>query len=190
MTKTKKFARNIVARRRLKPRYAGPRHARFCERAGIGVSPRSKIYHGGRGRRGGGISVLRRKTILGVDAIQSRDFAAAKARANEILSYQGAGHSVGIHTQTEGRPVGIGLGITACRVIVNQAHCFANGGSFDNALPFSLSMGCGTWGQNSICDNMNFRHYINTVRVVRAIPRMNRAWKKFTPIIRRRHKRK
>ena len=56
-----------------------------------------------------------------------------------------------------------------CRVIVNQAHCFATGGSFDNALPFSLSMGCGTWGGNSISDNLNYRHFLNITRVVAAV---------------------
>jgi sulfoacetaldehyde dehydrogenase len=55
-------------------------------------------------------------------------------------------------------------------VIVNQAHCFATGGSFDNALPFSLSMGCGTWGGNSISDNLNYRHFLNITRVVHPLP--------------------
>jgi hypothetical protein len=55
------------------------------------------------------------------------------------------------------------------RVIVNQAHCFATGGNFDNGLPFSLSMGCGTWGGNSFSDNMNYRHYMNITRVVQTI---------------------
>jgi len=54
-------------------------------------------------------------------------------------------------------------------VIVNQAHCFATGGSFDNALPFSLSMGCGTWGRNSISENLNYRHFLNITRVVRPL---------------------
>jgi sulfoacetaldehyde dehydrogenase len=56
------------------------------------------------------------------------------------------------------------------RVIVNQAHCFATGGSFDNGLPFSLSMGCGTWGGNNFSDNMNYRNYMNTTRIARTIP--------------------
>jgi sulfoacetaldehyde dehydrogenase len=46
----------------------------------------------------------------------------------------------------------------------------ATGGSFDNGLPFSLSMGCGTWGRNSFSDNMNYRHYLNITRVSRPIP--------------------
>ena len=57
-----------------------------------------------------------------------------------------------------------------CRVIVNQAHCFATGGNFDNGLPFSLSMGCGTWGRNSISDNLNYRHFLNITRIARVIP--------------------
>jgi len=77
---------------------------------------------------------------------------------------------VGLHSTDESRPLQIGLNLPACRVIVNQAHCFATGGSFDNGLPFSLSMGCGTWGGNSISENLNYRHYLNIVRIVHPIP--------------------
>jgi sulfoacetaldehyde dehydrogenase len=94
------------------------------------------------------------------------DFAAATALAARILEYQGAGHSVGLHTRKPERALALGHALPVCRVIVNQAHCFATGGSFDNALPFSLSMGCGTWGGNSISDNLNYRHFLNITRVV------------------------
>ena len=60
--------------------------------------------------------------------------------------------------------------MTVCRVIVNQAHAIANGGSFDNGLPFSLTMGCGTWGGNSFSDNLNYKHFMNITRIVRPIP--------------------
>ena len=98
------------------------------------------------------------------------DFDAACEQVQEIYRYQGAGHSVGLHSTDTGRPEKIGLTLPACRVIVNQAHCFATGGNFDNGLPFSLSMGCGTWGGNSVSDNVHYRHYLNIVRVVRPIP--------------------
>ena len=67
----------------------------------------------------------------------------------------------------------LGLHLPVSRVIVNQAHCIATGGSFDNGLPFSLSMGCGTWGGNNFSDNMNYRHYLNITRVSQA---HRRAW--------------
>jgi len=95
------------------------------------------------------------------------DFAAARARAIALLRHQGAGHSIGLHSRTSDRATALGLTLPVARVIVNQAHCFATGGSFDNALPFSLSMGCGTWGGNGISDNVGYRHFLNITRVVR-----------------------
>jgi sulfoacetaldehyde dehydrogenase len=64
----------------------------------------------------------------------------------------------------------LGIELPACRVIVNQAHAFATGGSFTNGLPFSLSMGCGTWGKNSIDDNLNYKHFINITKISTVIP--------------------
>jgi sulfoacetaldehyde dehydrogenase len=94
------------------------------------------------------------------------DFAAAAQLAARILDYQGAGHSIGLHSRDAVRALTLGQTLPVCRVIVNQAHCFATGGSYDNALPFSLSMGCGSWGGNSISDNLNYRHFLNITRVV------------------------
>lgn len=98
------------------------------------------------------------------------DFEDAKAIATQILTYQGAGHSVGIHTNDESRVYELGRDLPTCRVIVNQAHTFATGGSFTNGMPFSLSMGCGSWGGNSIDTNLHWRHFVQTTKIVREIP--------------------
>jgi len=60
--------------------------------------------------------------------------------------------------------------IPTSRIIVNQAHTFATGGSFTNGMPFSLSMGCGSWGGNSIDTNLHWRHFIQSTKIVREIP--------------------
>ena len=109
------------------------------------------------------------KLSLVAGLYRARDFDHARELAAEILDHEGAGHSIGIHTRDDGRAVSLGHEMATCRVIVNQAHCFATGGAFDNAMPFSLSMGCGTWGGNSIDDNFNFRHLMNITKVVRTI---------------------
>jgi len=101
---------------------------------------------------------------------RAADFEAARRQVAAIYGYQGAGHSVGLHSRHDERAVELGLSLPVARVIVNQAHCFATGGSFDNGLPFSLSMGCGTWGRNNFSDNLNYRHYLNITRVARVIP--------------------
>jgi len=100
---------------------------------------------------------------------KATDFSDACKKVESILNINGAGHSVSLHTQMLDRATEMGLSLPVCRVIVNQAHCFATGGSFENGLPFSLSMGCGTWGGNNISDNMNYRHYLNTTRISTSI---------------------
>lgn len=109
------------------------------------------------------------KLSLVLTVYRVADFDAAFDTVRRIYAHQGAGHSVGIHTTNDAQVMRLGLEMPAARVIVNQAHAIANGGAFDNGLPFSLSMGCGTWGGNSISENLNFRHFLNTTRIVRAI---------------------
>ena len=99
-----------------------------------------------------------------------RDFDAACAAVRAIYDYQGAGHSVGIHTTDETQALRLAIDLPVARVIVNQAHCIATGGSFDNGLPFSLSMGCGSWGRNSFSDNLQYRHFLNITRIAWPIP--------------------
>jgi sulfoacetaldehyde dehydrogenase len=113
------------------------------------------------------------KLSLVLALYKAPSFDAAFESVRRIYAYQGAGHSVGIHTRDDAHVMRLGLEMPAARVIVNQAHAIANGGAFDNGLPFSLSMGCGTWGRNSISENMNYRHYLNITRIARPIaPRM------------------
>jgi sulfoacetaldehyde dehydrogenase len=88
----------------------------------------------------------------------------------EILAHQGRGHSCGIHTKNIEHARQLAAKLDVVRVLVNQAHTFGNGGGFDNGLNFTLSMGCGTWGGNSISENLNYRHFINITHLVTTIP--------------------
>ena len=109
------------------------------------------------------------KMALFLALYRATDFADAKRMAQAIHDYQGRGHSLGLHSCDDKRAHELAMEMQACRIIVNQAHCFATGGSFDNGLPFSLSMGCGSWGGNSIDDNLNWTHFVNRVRIARQI---------------------
>jgi sulfoacetaldehyde dehydrogenase len=101
---------------------------------------------------------------------KAKDFDEAFDLTCRIYEYQGKGHSVSLHSRDPSQAMRLGLEMPVARVIVNQAHCIATGGSFDNGLPFSLSMGCGTWGGNSFSDNMHWRHFLNITRISRVIP--------------------
>ena len=109
------------------------------------------------------------KLSLVLTVYRARDFRHAKEIAGEILEFQGKGHSLGLHTNLLERARELAEDMPVVRVLVNQAHTFANGGGFDTGLPFTLSMGCGSWGGNSITENLNYRHFINITHLVRSV---------------------
>lgn len=109
------------------------------------------------------------KLSLVLTVYRAADFDAAVDRVREILRFQGMGHSCGIHTAEPAHARRLAEELDVVRVLVNQAHTFGNGGSFDNGLNFTLSMGCGTWAGNSISENLNWRHFINVTHLVTTV---------------------
>ncbi|MDD9878386.1 MAG: aldehyde dehydrogenase family protein [Magnetovibrio sp.] len=110
------------------------------------------------------------KLSLALTVYRAKDFAAAKAHVQNVLDFVGMGHSVGIHTKDAAHTQELAEDLRVVRVLVNQAHTFGNGGSFDNGLPFTLSMGCGTWAGNSITENLNLKNFLNITHLVTTIP--------------------
>ncbi len=110
------------------------------------------------------------KLSLVLTVYRARDFDQAAEQVRRLLDHQGRGHSCGIHTREPARARRLAETVDVVRVLVNQAHTFGNGGGFDNGLPFTLSMGCGTWAGNSISENLNYRHFINITHLVTTIP--------------------
>ncbi|NKC15609.1 MAG: aldehyde dehydrogenase family protein [Gammaproteobacteria bacterium] len=110
------------------------------------------------------------KLSLVLTVYKVADFDAALAQVRDVLKHQGMGHSCGIHTHDPSRAQRLAEQLDVVRVLVNQAHTFGNGGSFDNGLDFTLSMGCGSWAGNSISENLNYRHFINITHLSTTIP--------------------
>ena len=110
------------------------------------------------------------KLSLVLTVYRAKDFADAKRIVKDILDYQGRGHSCGIHTRDMAHARALAADTDVVRVLVNQAHTFGNGGGFNNALPFTLTMGCGTWQANAFSDNLSWRNFVNITHLVTTIP--------------------
>ncbi len=107
------------------------------------------------------------KLSLVLTVYRASSFDHAVELVSQVLEVQGKGHSVGIHTADEAQTRRLAEELPVVRVLVNQAHTFGNGGSFENALPFTLSMGCGTWAGNSISENLSLDQFLNLTHLVR-----------------------
>ena len=89
-------------------------------------------------------------------------FSDAINKVNEITGYQGTGHSCGIHSNNEAHIQELGLKTKVSRIMVRQPQCYANTGDFVNGMPFTMTLGCGTWGGNIASENITWKHFINT----------------------------
>lgn len=88
---------------------------------------------------------------------------------NRITSYQGKGHTCGIHSSSDANVAALAERTKTARVIVNQS-LNEGAGSLRNGLPYTLSLSCGTWGGNITTENVNVRHFVNLTWVSRPIP--------------------
>lgn len=99
-----------------------------------------------------------------------REFDEAIDMVNRITDFSGPGHSCGIHTADREKAIKLGMAVKVARVMVNQPQCLANSGAWTNGMPMSLTLGCGTWGGNSVSENVTYKHLMNSTWIAWPIP--------------------
>lgn len=110
------------------------------------------------------------KLCVVLTVFKYKEFQEAIDIVNGIHDYMGAGHSCGIQTANDDHAMELALNTHTTRVMINQAQSGANGGSWTNGMPFTGSLGCGTWGGNVVSENITLKHFLNNTWVATAIP--------------------
>ncbi|MDD5018508.1 MAG: aldehyde dehydrogenase family protein [Eubacteriales bacterium] len=85
--------------------------------------------------------------------------------AHQNLLVEGKGHTVAIHSNNEKNVEYAGLVLPVSRLLINQIGATMNGGSFVNGLNPTTTLGCGSWGNNSISENLDYTHLFNVSRI-------------------------
>ncbi|MBI0578573.1 bifunctional acetaldehyde-CoA/alcohol dehydrogenase [Neobacillus cucumis] len=88
-------------------------------------------------------------------------------RAEEMLEFGGLGHSAVIHTNDQTAIREFGMRMKAGRIIVNAPSSQGAIGDIYNAYMPSLTLGCGTYGGNSVSTNVGAIHMINIKKVAK-----------------------
>ena len=109
------------------------------------------------------------KLSVVVTAYRYDTFDDAIALVNHIQAYSGAGHSCGIHSNDDDRILKYALETYTSRVAVRMTVGMSNAGNWNNGMPFTVNLGCGTWGGNITSENITYKNYINTTWVAREI---------------------
>jgi sulfoacetaldehyde dehydrogenase len=82
-----------------------------------------------------------------------------------VYNVGGKGHSCGIYSFDPDHIHRLGMAAPVSRIMVRQPQSKANAGAFNNGMPMTSSLGCGTWGGNIISENVHLKHYLNTTWV-------------------------
>lgn len=81
------------------------------------------------------------------------------------LRMEGNGHTAAVHSNNQGNIIMAGEMLTVSRVVVNAVSSTTGGGAIQNGLAVTNTLGCGTWGNNSISENFTYKHLLNTTRI-------------------------
>ena len=121
-------------------------------------------------RGAGPDDVLAREKLCPVVAILPYDsFEEAVHMAKANLLMEGAGHSAALHSNDEAHIRAMGVALPISRLVVNQASSLTAGGSLTNGFAPTTTLGCGSWGGNSISENLDFKHLMNVSRIGKVI---------------------
>lgn len=85
--------------------------------------------------------------------------------AQTNLTLEGNGHTAGIHSNSQANIIKAGTDLSVSRLIVNAICATTAGGSIQNGLPVTNTLGCGSWGNNSISENFTYKHLLNITRI-------------------------
>jgi sulfoacetaldehyde dehydrogenase len=102
-------------------------------------------------------------TLLAAYRYSGFDQALEMMRA--IYEVGGKGHSCGIYSFSQDHIHRLALAAPVSRIMVRQPQSKANAGAFNNGMPMTSSLGCGTWGGNIVSENVHLKHYLNTTWV-------------------------
>lgn len=108
-------------------------------------------------------------TLLAVYKYEG-EFENALDMMRAIYEVGGKGHSCGIYSFDDDHIHRLALAAPVSRIMVRQPQSKANAGAFNNGMPMTSSLGCGTWGGNIVSENVHLKHYMNTTWVSRPIP--------------------
>ena len=121
--------------------------------------------------KGAGVEdVLAKEKLCPVVAIlpyKTFEEAVEKAKANLLV--EGAGHSAALHSNNEEHIRAMGVALPISRLVVNQASAITAGGSLTNGFAPTTTLGCGSWGGNSISENLDYKHLMNVSRIGKPI---------------------
>ena len=160
----KAFTKNVGAAK-LNPDIVGKSAAWIAERAGFTVNPRTSIIIVECKEVGPNEPLTREKLSPVLAMLKAESVEDGFDKAEAMVMFNGIGHSAAIHTANADLAKRFGERIKACRIIWNSPSTFGGIGNVYNSFIPSLTLGCGSYGHNSVSDNVSAVNLLNIKKI-------------------------
>lgn len=149
--------------------------AKIAEISGIKVPSKTKVLIGEVTKTDESEPFAHEKLSPTLAMYRAKDFKEAVGKAEKLVAMGGIGHTSVLYTDQDNctdRVNYFGDKMKTCRILINTpASQGAIGGLYNTIVP-SLTLGCGSWGHNSVSENVGPKHLINTKIVAKRVENM------------------
>ena len=175
---TEKVRKTILINGALNAKIVGQKAATIAELAGVKVDPKTKVLIGEVESVDIEEEFAHEKLSPVLAMYKAKDFEEAVAKAERLVADGGYGHTSSLYCNavTEREKINeFANRMKTCRILINTPSSQGGIGDLYNfKLVPSLTLGCGSWGGNSVSENVGVKHLINIKTV--AERRENMLW--------------
>ena len=163
----------------VKPDIVGKSAVNITKLSGISVPEKTKLLVAEIDGIGKDYPLSREKLSPVLAMVTATSTRHALQICEDTLKFGGLGHTAVIHTEDSQLQQKFGLKMKACRVLVNTPSAVGGIGNMYNELIPSLTLGCGSYGRNSISHNVSAVDLLNIKTIAKR--RNNMQWFKLPP---------
>ncbi|MCL2181185.1 MAG: bifunctional acetaldehyde-CoA/alcohol dehydrogenase [Treponema sp.] len=175
---TEKVRKTIIVNHALNAKIVGQKAAKIAELAGVSVPEATKVLIGEVESVELSEEFAHEKLSPVLGMYKAANFEDALEKADRLVKDGGYGHTASIYLnpQLDAEKLAAFSGkMKACRIVVNTPSAFGGIGDLYNfRVKPSLTLGCGSWGGNSVSENVGVKHLLNIKMV--AARRENMLW--------------
>ncbi|MDR0867896.1 MAG: bifunctional acetaldehyde-CoA/alcohol dehydrogenase [Planctomycetota bacterium] len=175
---TEKVRKTIVVNGSLNAKIVGQSAPKIAELAGVAAPPDAKILIGEVESVDLAEEFAHEKLSPVLAMYRATDFAAALDKADRLIRDGGYGHTASLYAdplQARDKIDLFAKTMKTCRILLNTPSSHGGIGDLYNfKLPPSLTLGCGSWGGNSVAENVGVKHLLNIKTF--AARRQNMLW--------------
>ncbi|MBR1601424.1 MAG: bifunctional acetaldehyde-CoA/alcohol dehydrogenase [Alphaproteobacteria bacterium] len=177
-----KVASTIIQDGKVNAAIVGQKAAKIAEMSGVKVDENAKVLIGEVSKIGAEEPFSYEKLSPCLAMYHAKDFDDAMNKAKHLVEFAGNGHTSILYTnpRNDERIRLYGDTMTTGRVMINcPAAQGAIGDIYNFRLEPSLTLGCGSWGRNSVSENVGVKHLMNIKTVAKR--EENMLWFKVPP---------